>query len=86
MCIEDKEKQEVFTQTIQSAGIEENRIKIDREWAEKKMQRKRLKMDKDIDLYIDVDAYNDKERFSISKNGDGTVDIVLKSIRNFTEK
>lgn len=85
-CIEDTEKQEIFTKTIQNSGIEENRIKIDREWAEKKMQRKRLKMDKDIDLYIDVDAYNDKERFKISKNGDGTIDIVLKNIRSFTEK
>ena len=43
-------------------------------------------MDKDIDLYIDVDTYNDKERFKITKNGDGTVDIVLKNIRSFTEK
>ncbi len=86
MCIESPEKQEIFTQTIQSAGIQENRIKIDKEWAEKKMQRKRLKMDKDIDLYIDVDAYNDKERFKITNNGDGTVDIVLKNIKNFTEK
>lgn len=85
-CIEGLDKKEVFAQTIQSVGIEENRIRIDRDWAGKKMQRKRLKMDKDIDLYIDVEAYNDKGRFKITKNGDGTVDIVLKNIRSFTEK
>ncbi len=85
-CIEEPEKKELFTQTIKSTGIDENRIVIDKEWAEKKFQRKRLKVDKNIDLYIDVDTYNNKDRFFVKKNGDGTVDIVLKNIRNFTEK
>lgn len=67
-------------------GISENEVTIDREWAEKKLQRKRLKVDKSIELYIDTEAYNDKEKFQIKRNGDGTIDIILKNIKNYIEK
>jgi sulfatase maturation enzyme AslB (radical SAM superfamily) len=67
-------------------GITENDVQIDREWAEKKLKRKKLKVDKSIELYIDNDVYNDKDKFQIKRNGDGTIDIILKNVKNYTER
>lgn len=69
-----------------SEGIAENEVPIDREWAEKKLKKKRLKVDKSIELYIDSEVYNDKEKFQIKRNGDGTIDIILKNVRNYIER
>lgn len=75
-----------FKAVMVSEGINEEVVPIDREWAEKKLKRKRLKVDKSIELYIDSDVYNDKDRFQIKRNGDGTIDIILKNVRNYIEK
>lgn len=75
-----------FKAVMVSEGITENDVPIDREWAEKKLKRKRLKVDKSIELYIDNEAYNDKEKFQIKRNGDGTIDIILKNVKNYIER
>ncbi len=69
-----------------SSGITEEVVPIDREWAEKKLKRKRLKVDKSIELYIDNEVYNDKDKFQIKRNGDGTIDIILKNVKNYIER
>ncbi len=75
-----------FKAVMVSEGITENDVPIDREWAEKKLKRKRLKVDKSIELYIDNEVYNDKDKFQIKRNGDGTIDIILKNVKNYTER
>lgn len=75
-----------YKETLISEGIKESDVSIDREWAEKKLKRKRLKVDKDIELYIDSDAYNDKDKFQIKRNGDGTIDIIIRNVKNYIEK
>lgn len=75
-----------FKAVMVSEGICENEVHIDREWAAKKLKRKRLKIDKSIELYIDSEAYKDKDKFEIKRNGDGTIDIILKNVRNYIEK
>ena len=75
-----------FKAVMVSEGITENDVPIDREWAEKKLRRKRLKVDKSIELYIDNEVYNDKEKFQIKRNGDGTIDIILKNVKNYIER
>lgn len=75
-----------FKAVMASEGITENDVPIDREWAEKKLRRKRLKVDKSIELYIDNEVYNDKEKFQIKRNGDGTIDIILKNVKNYIER
>ncbi|MDQ0150698.1 nucleoid-associated protein [Eubacterium multiforme] len=64
----------------------EDEFKIDKTYVEKKLRRIRLKIDNGIDVYIDDDSYNDKSKFEIVRNGDGTVNIVLKHVRNIIEK
>lgn len=75
-----------FKAVMVSEGITENEVPIDREWAEKKLKRKRLKVDKSIELYIDSEVYNDKDKFQIKRNGDGTIDIILKNVKNYIER
>lgn len=75
-----------FMAALKCEGIQQDSVLIDREWAEKKLKRKRLKVDKSMELYIDAEAYNDRDKFVIKRNGDGTIDIILKNVRNYIEK
>jgi hypothetical protein len=81
-----EEKRAEYKAVLQNEGISETDVSIDKEWAEKKLKKKRLKVDKSIDLYIDDDTYNDKSKFQIKRNGDGTIDIILKNIKNYIER
>lgn len=64
----------------------EDEFEIDKTYVEKKLNRVRLKADNGIDIYIDDDSYDDKDKFEIISNGDGSVNIVLKNIKNLIEK
>jgi hypothetical protein len=80
------EKRAEYKAALVSEGISEADVSIDKEWAEKKLKKKRLKVDKSIELYIDDEVYNDKDKFQIKRNGDGTIDIILKNVKNYIEK
>lgn len=82
----DEELKENYIHTLKESGIDEKEVAVDREWLEKKLKRKRLKIDKDMELYINSDAYEDDSRFQIKRNGDGTIDIILRHVRNYIEK
>lgn len=74
-----------FNEYIASQGMDGS-FNVDKEWVEKKLKRVRLKIDQDIDLYINHDAYNDDGRFEIQKDGDGSINIVIKHVLNYIEK
>lgn len=67
------------------SGVSET-VDLDKQWVEKKLKRVRLKIDKDIDLYISEEAYNDINRFEIERVGDGSINMKIKHIINYTEK
>jgi hypothetical protein len=81
-----EEKRAEYRAALVNEGISESDVSIDREWAEKKLKKKRLKVDKSIELYIDDEVYNDKDKFQIKRNGDGTIDIILKNVKNYIER
>ncbi|MCM1990385.1 nucleoid-associated protein [Oceanirhabdus seepicola] len=82
---EQKEVQEDFKSFAINEGVKEE-VQVDKNWVEKKLKRTRLKIDSDIDLYLTHDAYNDNERFEIKRNGDGSINILIKQVRNYIEK
>ena len=82
---EKEEERKSFNEYINSQGISEQ-LEIDREWVDKKLKRVRLKIDNDIDLYINHEVYNDNSRFEIQRVGDGSINIVIKHVRNYIEK
>ncbi|HEY5563257.1 MAG TPA: nucleoid-associated protein [Clostridiaceae bacterium] len=81
----EEEKQRDFIEFVKAKGVGE-KIKIDKDWLDKKYKRIRLKLDKDIDLYIDEDTYSDNKRFEIRRNGDGTINMIIKHVTNYIEK
>lgn len=68
----------------EEAGVD--KVAVDKAWLEKKFKRIRLKIDKDIDLYINEEAYHDNSKFEIIRNGDGTINMVIKQVSNYVEK
>ena len=85
MFPQNHDTKEKFVEYIAEQGISE-KIKLDKEWIDKKLKRVRLKIDKDIDLYVDEETYHDNSRFEIQRNGDGTINMVIKHVSNYVEK
>ncbi len=79
------EAQQDFVQFVSASGVEDS-VAVDKEWVAKKLKRVRLKIDKDIDLYINEETYDDNSRFEIQRNGDGSINIVIKHVMNYIEK
>lgn len=79
------EQEESFAREIKmKCNLEE--VKVDKVYIEKKFRRVRLNIDKQIDLYINEDVYKDKSKYEVVKNGDGTVNLVVKNVLNYIEK
>lgn len=76
---------EDFTTFVKGHGLSEG-VEVDKVWIEKKLKRTRLNIDKEIDLYIDDETYHDSSKFEIIRNGDGSINILLKNIKNYIEK
>lgn len=81
----DVESLEKFVDFVELSGVNGN-ISIDKNYVDKKYQRIRLKIDKDIDLYIDKDSFYDINRFEVKRNGDGSLTMVIKYVLNYMEK
>lgn len=73
-----------FKEFVKTQGVEE--IKVDKVYIEKKSEKRRLKLENEIDLTIPTEIYNDSSKFEILKNGDGSVNILIKHIKNYIEK
>ncbi|MFL0268507.1 nucleoid-associated protein [Candidatus Clostridium radicumherbarum] len=86
MLFKDEEvNKQDFREYVSASGIDEN-ISVDKEWVAKKLKRVRLKIDSDIDLYINEETYDDDKRFEIQRNGDGSINILIKHVMNYIEK
>lgn len=83
---ENQEVKDDFVTFIKKQGVNEDKIELDKHWVENKMKRTRLKIDRDIDLYINEETYNDSSRFEIKRNGDGTINMIIKQVKNYVEK
>jgi hypothetical protein len=78
------EKESFITEMTMKCNAEE--IQIDKVYVEKKLKRVRLNIDKEIDLYINEDAYKDASKFEVVRNGDGSINLVIKNVVNYIEK
>lgn len=76
---------EDFENYIKQQGLNEE-IAVDKIWVDKKLKRTRLNIDKQIDLYINDEVYHDSSKFEIQRNGDGSINMVIKNVTNYIEK
>ena len=82
---EEPKAKEEFATFVKGHGLEDE-IAVDKMWVEKKLKRIRLKIDKEIDLYIDEEAYHDSTKFEIQRNDDGSINMIIKHVINYIEK
>lgn len=61
-------------------------IHVDKPEAQKIIRKSKLKLDDDIDISIPAEIMADFNRFEIKRNGDGTINMVIKDIKNYKEK
>jgi len=84
---DDLEIKDKFDNSMIEAGINDgDKFEIDKHWVKKKMKTRALKTDTGFTIRADFDHYDDKLRFEVRRNGDGTVDYVIKNVRNITER
>lgn len=76
---------EDFENYIKQQGLNQE-IAIDKDWVDKKLKRTRLNIDKKIDICIDDDTYHDSSKFEVQRNGDGSINMIIKNIVNYIEK
>jgi hypothetical protein len=82
---ENQEEKESFAREIKMKCNAEE-IPLDKVYIDKKLKRIRLNIDKEIDLYINEEAYKDKSKFEVVRNGDGSINLVVKNVINYIEK
>lgn len=80
----DSEKREDFKNYVIAQSVKE--VEVDKAWIDKKLKRVRLKIDKEIDLYINEEIYGDSSKFEIKRNGDGSINMIIKNVINYIEK
>ncbi len=81
------EIKESFKEAVADAGYREgSEFGIDKTWIEKKMKSKQIKTDTGVVIRGEFDFFKDSQKFVVKKNGDGTVDYVIKNVRNVTER
>jgi len=81
------EQEEDMRKHIEKKGIDyDDRINVDRKWVEKKMKSKSLKTDTGVTIRGKFEVFKDKNLFEMKRNGDGTVDYIIKNVRNISER
>lgn len=84
-AIKDDDLKESFKELMQDKGIEES-FDIDKKWVEKKLKKRNIKTDNGFEIKANLTDFEDPMKYSIRKNEDGTVDIVIKNVNFFEEK
>lgn len=82
---EHPQVKEDFSNYIKQQGLNEE-VAVDKTWVDKKLKKVRLNIDKQIDLYINEEIYHDSSKFEIQRNGDGTINMIVKNVMNYIEK
>lgn len=79
------EIREEFSNYLKDFGVPDV-VCVDKKYVDKKLSNKKLSIDKDIVLLISSEAYFDKSRFQIVENEDGTINMLIKNVKSYTEK
>lgn len=85
--IEEENVKEKLKTDLKENGFEDNEpFEIDKEWVAKKMKKKIIKTDTGFDIKGEYDFFKDISKYEIKRNGDGTVDLIVKNVRYIMER
>lgn len=90
----DKLADDLFTNTEMKESFKtflseyqvEKEVPVDKEWVEKKLKTVKLKVDGNINISLPEEVYEDKSKFEVISNGDGSINIIIKNILNYNQK
>lgn len=83
----NSDAKEKFDKRLETAGLRDGeKIEVDRLWVTTKMKNKTLKTDTGFILRAEHEMFDDPARFEMRRNGDGSVDYIIKNVRNISER
>lgn len=82
---DDTEKAESYKEYMSSLNFEDTVI-VDKPAAIKKFNKIKIAVDKDIVLTIDRESYNNRSKFEVVENLDGSINMIIKNITSYVEK
>ena len=81
--IDTVEEREKFLMNLEKAGVDtDTAIEIDKKYVGKRFKQKTLKTDTGFTIKGDFDIFEDSSRIETQYNGDGTVNYIIKQVRN----
>lgn len=76
-----------FDKKMQAVGlIDGDKVEVDRLWVTDKMKNRAVKTDTGFTIRGEHEFFDDPARFEMRRNGDGSVDYVIKNVRNISER
>ncbi|MBN2898795.1 MAG: nucleoid-associated protein [Clostridia bacterium] len=84
--IDSIEEREKFLMNLEKHGVDTDQpFEIDKKWVGKKLKTKNIKTDTGFTIKGDYDFFDDSSRFEVQHNGDGTVNYIIKQVRNIRQ-
>lgn len=82
--IEDNAKKEIITEVLEEKIDDlDKTIELDKTWIDKKTKNRGFKTDTGFSIKGKIEDFDDPTKYSLVKNPDGSVNIVLKNIKFF---
>ena len=75
----DEEKKESLKEELNEKRVNDS-LNVDKEWIEKNTNKRKMKLDNGFGIVGNISDFEDPMKYSIRKNADGSVDIVLKNV------
>ena len=71
---------EDYLKSMEEKGLANEKFEVDKGWVEKKLNRIRFKTESNIEIIIGYEYFNDKNKFEIVNNPDGSRNIIIKNV------
>ena len=71
---------EDYLKSMEEKGLANEKFEVDKGWVEKKLSRIRFKTESNIEIIIGYEYFNDKNKFEILSNPDGSRNIIIKNV------
>ncbi len=87
MFSEVPEIKESFLESMSDAGyLKGTKFHIDKTYISNSMKSRQIKTDTGVLIRADHDFFRDTQKLVVKRNGDGTVDYIIKNVRNVVER
>lgn len=85
--IDDPDKREKFIENMERNGVDtDESFIIDKKWVAKKFKTKTVKTDTGFTIRGLFESFHDNAKIEVQHNGDGTVNYIIKNVRNISER